>query len=233
MFNKNIVGKLLVFAVLVVGLFVLRGASSLAQTTEPQFLITWQAKSYAPPQYGGKVLPTAGSPIAASLEIVSRGKLVDLSEQTIYWYLNDNFLRGGRGVQTVDFNASGNAPDVLELRVQLPNYRGDLLIKSIEIPVAAPEVVIEAPYPEANFQNTPVRVRGVPYFFNVLTPLALNFGWSVNGETPPNSENPSNLTVNLNQGAPSGSNLNIGLTIQNPGNIFESASKNIDLVFTR
>jgi hypothetical protein len=205
------------------------------QQTKPKFLITWQAKSYVPPQYKGKVLPGAGSQIIASVELVDGGKLVDLSRQIIYWYANDNFVGGGEGVQTTSFNAGDNAPNTLSLRVQLPGYKNQnvLLIKTIEIPIAGPEVVIESPYPDGRFTNSPVQLKGIPYFFNVASQSDLGFTWSVNGETPPNAENPADLVVNINPDAPSGSTLNVGLTVQNPVNNSESASKIIGLTFIK
>lgn len=53
--------------------------------TQPQFFITWKAKSYAPPTFSGKILPAANSPITASFEILDplTGKFVDLSQMII------------------------------------------------------------------------------------------------------------------------------------------------------
>ena len=106
-------------------------------------------------------------------------------------------------------------------------------MKEISIPVVGPEVVIETPYPTGNFYGPTIKVVGVPYFFNVASPASLNFSWSVNGESPPNAENPEELNVTLNPDAPSGSTISIGLTINNPVIESESAGSNINPIYNK
>ncbi|MDO8536931.1 MAG: hypothetical protein Q7R94_01650 [bacterium] len=208
----------------------LRGS---AQTSEPQFLVTWRAQSYVPPWFGGKVLPGANSPITVSFDLVSQGKILDLTGQTIYWYANNGLLEGASGKQTATFSAPAFAPNLVNLRIQMPNYKGNFLIKEIKIPVVAPEVVIETPYPAGSFFSPSFSARGVPYFFNVASPLNLNFSWSVNGEPAQNAENPDKLDVTLNADAPSGSTIEIGLYVKNPDDEFNAASANVDLIYAK
>ena len=108
-----------------------------AQQARPQFLLTWQTQSYTPAQFQGKALPTANSQITASAELINGGKILDISKNTIYWYLNDNLLSSGAGAQTVVFNAPPTSDsDHLELRVQLPDYEGSTLLKTVNIPLS-------------------------------------------------------------------------------------------------
>lgn len=225
--------KILILAALVLFFLTAGILRSTAQQTRPQFLITWRAESYAPPQFEGKILPTANSPITASFELFDGGGLVDLSKQTIHWYINNRLVGGGRGVQTIKFIAPSDAPDILGLRIQIPEFPGGFLLKVAQIPIVRPEAVIEAPYPDGQFSNVPLTVKGTPYFFNVKDPTFLSFVWSVNRETPQTSESPSELVVDLNPDAVSGSSLNIGLTIQNPANRLDSSSSNITLTLIK
>ena len=115
-----------------------------AQTaSSPTFLITWKTTgSYIPSFYTGKALPTYGSKITASLELVSsQGNVLDLSGKTIYWYVNDTLVGGGAGVQQVTFPPIGDAPNTENLRVTIPNYNGSYLIHAINIPMVMPEAV--------------------------------------------------------------------------------------------
>jgi hypothetical protein len=225
-----------VLLLLVVGFLpVPRTTIAQTQQNQPRLFMTWQAYSYTPPPFPGKILPTSNSPIAVSVEVVNptTGKIIDLGKQTIYWYINDNFFKGGQGVQNIYFRLPAQASSFISVRAQLPNLGNGMLLKTIQIPLVRPEVAIEAPYPDKRFGGASLQVKGFPYFFNVANPSALNFTWNVNGETPPNAENPAYLVVNINPDAPSGSTLNIRLTIQNPSNSSESASKIISLTLTK
>lgn len=190
-----------------------------AQQSQPQFLFSWRADTYAPPGFNGKVLPSPGSLITVSFEVVQGGKLANLSKQTIYWYVNDSLVSNVPGKQTITFSAPNFAPDVLNVRVQLPEYAGGLLSPLIKIPLVPPEAVIESAYPGGNFMGFSATVKGLPYFFNVQSPLELSFTWNVNGETPAGAEDPTNLSVGLNPDAPIGATLSIGLTVQDPSDV--------------
>lgn len=190
----------------------------------PQVFVSWRAESYAPPAYGGKILPTAGSLITISFEVVDDGKLANLSKQTIYWYLNNDLIENRDGVQSVAFNAPARAPSILELRIELPAYPSGLLLKTINIPVVRPEAAIEAPYPDGQFSETRVQMAGSPYFFNANKINDFRFSWTINGEAAEGEESSREFIVNLNPDAPPGSTLNIGLTINNTSFTEEVAS---------
>ncbi len=207
--------------------------SATAQTAspgnQPQFFITWQSRTYVPPAFSGKILPTANSLIAASFELIDAGKPADLSKKAVYWYVNNNFLQGGDGLQHVQFRAPDAVGATIDLRIEVPNYKGASPLKTIEIPVVAPEAVIEAPFPNHEFSISPVQFVGRPYFFNVRGASGLNLGWTVNGQTPAAAENPERLNVGFTANGVSGPLLTIGLNIQNSANVLESAAKHIEL----
>lgn len=203
--------------------------SARAQTASPQFLLTWKASgSYVPSFYKGKALPTYGSKITASLELVSRGSIVNIKNQTIYWYVNDTLVGGGIGLQTVTFPPFGDAPSTFNLRVELPNYPSGSLIHQVQIPLLQPEAVIYAPYPNGQSSANPISVKALPYFFNANSAANLSYSWAVNGEQGTNAENPDGADINLPSSTPSGTNLAVSLTISGQANSASAgASTNI------
>lgn len=204
-----------------------------AQTSQPQFLITWQASnSYVPASYPGKILPNQESQISASLELIVQGRPVNLSGQTIYWYSNDNALGGGVGASRVRFHPSISAPDSLTLKVELPNYPGGLLVHEINIPIVQPQAVIEAPYPQGRFSAIPIMVQALPYFWNASSVSPLSFAWSVNGQTVQSPENPETLQISLPQSTQAGFPVSITLSMQN-ANDSMSATGNANLTYQK
>jgi hypothetical protein len=197
-------------------LFALSIQNSNAQTTGPEFMLTWQAaNSYVPPSYAAKILPNQESPVTASVALISpQGQPIDLSGQTVNWYLDDNFLGGGIGAQKITFEPYGSAPSTLILKVELPDYPTGLLVYETSIPVVAPVAVIDAPFPANTFSAVPVAVQALPYFFNATSVAPLAFNWSVNGQTVANAENPEILQISLPKNTPSGFALGISLAIQ-------------------
>ena len=234
--NRNETQKIIAAVFLLAILSVASGAKSDAQTTFSKILLTWQATTYAPAAFEGKVLPGPGSAIYASADVIQNGKLVDMSREQIYWYLDDEFLDGGLGKQTISFEVPLAAPDFAFLSVQLPDYTGhggSLFTNSVRIPIARPETVIESPYPENKFSGTQVRIFGEPYFFNVSKISDLNFLWSVNGKNPPGSESPTELVININTDAPAKSQVGVSLLIQDPKDLVSSASDILSLILVK
>ena len=213
----------LIVSCLVVGMIVVANWHATSAAPEPELIITWKASTYVPADYRGKIIPTSRSNVVAAVELLDSGTLVNISKQTIYWYLDDEFLSGGAGGQSVRL-LTGNVPGGTHtLRAQIPNYKNRTLVKSVEIPISSPEAVIEAPI-AGNFLSAPqLTVRGLPYFFNVRRPEQLLFSWSVNGQAPPNAENSQELAVTVGSAARSGKTFAIKLTVQSQQNILEAA----------
>jgi hypothetical protein len=199
------------------GIAALAAATSHAQAAQPQFLITWSAsKTSAPTSYSGKLLPNASSQISASLELLSaQGKPLNIAGQTIYWYLNENILGGGIGMQRTTFTTSGDAPNVVTLRVTIPDYPGGMLIHEIQIPIVQPVIIIDAPFANNTVSTNPVVVQAIPYFFNASTSASLAFHWSVNGQAVTDATNPQSLQITLPGTPAPGLPIAISLTATN------------------
>ncbi len=200
----------------------------------PKIFLTWRTNTYVPSGFSGKAMPTAGSQIAASAELIDNGKPVNLSKQNVYWYQDNNFIAGGYGSQAVVFRAPDVAGGTIDLRVEFPNYSKGAQLKTIAIPIVKPEAVIESPFPYGKFSSSPIQLLGQPYFFNADTISKLNFNWTVNGQAPSGAENPQNLNVKFNSMSPD-SALSVSLSIQNTDSRYqtEGASQNINLIYSQ
>ena len=197
-------------------LFSIFSKSADAQQAQPQFLFSWRAtNNYAPSSYKGKILPGSQSQITASFELIANGGIVNVKNQSIYWYLDNTLIGGGTGVQQITFSPFGTAPRMESLRVELPKYSGGYLLHQITIPVMNPIVVIDAPYPGGQFSGTNATATALAYFFNAPA-TSLAFAWTVNGQSGSSAENPETLQIALPAGTPSGSTLAISLQAQNP-----------------
>ncbi len=211
--------KLKLIVVILFAALIIVGAATLrvnAQTAGPELLITWSAQgSYAPSNYPDKVLPNQSSRITASLTLISGGRQVDLSGQTIYWYENGTLIDGGQGVQYIFFSPFGTAPTFLTLNAQVPSYgdNGSLLQNTVQIPIIQPKAVIEAQHPQENFLAKSFTLQATPYFFSVANPSSLSYAWSVNGQSPATAENPETFQVNIASGTSLGSAYAVSLTI--------------------
>jgi hypothetical protein len=187
-----------------------------AAASGPTFLMTWQAtNSYAPAGYTGEILPNQESQIMASVEVISpSGQAADLSGQTIYWYQNENLLGGGIGTQRIEFRPYGQAPNVITLRADIPDYPGGDIEHEINIPVVQPEVVIDAPFPGGDFSASAITLQALPYFFGTTSTNPLSFSWTANGQATDNAENPTSLQLSVPASTPAGYSIPVTLTVQ-------------------
>lgn len=231
--NDNLKPKIVILLAALASSLFIAAPLSYAQTAtnKPQVILTWKALTYTPPDFMGKILPTSNSRMAASVALVDGGRIVDISRETIYWYLNDNFLNGSVGLQDVSFNVPNATGGAFDLRAEITTYSKGNQLKTVSVPVVNPEAVIELPFPSGIFYSSLISLFGQPYFFNVDDPSKLNFAWSVNGQTPSGAENPQSLNIKFGS-VPSGSNLYVSLRIQNPSNQFESGAKSANLTYS-
>ena len=209
------------FKFLIIALIFLMAGPALTASsqTAPEFLLTWRAGSYGPSHYQGKILPSPNSSINIAFDLISGGKVADLSKNQVQWIINGKLINSGLGLKNLNIGLDKLSNTQLNLIIKTI-YKGVKLEKFIIIPIAKPEVVIET----IN-QNT---LRANPYFFNVAEIKQLTFNWVVNGQNPvgapdlPNilelegvSFTPSNLASNAQ--------IDIGVTVTNIKNQLEKA----------
>ncbi len=228
--KKNILLKLSLAGL---SLLLLASAPAGAQVSGPQIFLTWKTKGYVPENYAGKILPGSTSPVLAALDVVQNGKVADLSNLTIYWYLNDKLLDRGVGLQAVTFRTPKSlGGGAITLRAEIPDFPGTGASKAIDIPLVPPSVVLRSTYPQNKFSSRSAEVSAIPYFFTVPDISFLTFSWAVNGTGVKTTENPQTLQVNINQDATPGSTLNIKVSVSNPAGYFENVSDEKGLTFS-
>ena len=111
----------------------------------PQFLASWKADSYVPSWYQGKILPSRGTPVTVSFEVINSGQKADLSGTAVRWYINNKLVKNetnGFGIQSISFNIPDYGGQETEVRIAIPNYRGSELNHILRIPVKNPEAVL-------------------------------------------------------------------------------------------
>ncbi len=197
-----------------------------AQNT-PELLITWQAQGYVPHGYQGKILPVKKSLVEAAAELIQNGKTADLSRRELRWFLNGRLIQGGLGLKTISFMVPEDAAS-LSLRLVIPNYGGRVLEKTVALPLAQPEVVIDAPYAAAIASGTNI-FRALAYFFNISGLDQLTFEWVANGvATAGEDSNPAELELNISGGRP-GDEVNLSVNALNKFDPLETAGASVNL----
>jgi len=202
---------------------------------EPDILITWKPLVYTPPGFEGRILPVANARIVASVTVVDNGRVADLSGQTIYWYLNDEFIEGTANKRTVEFRAPAEPNSRMDLRVEIPTYgNSGGILKTVEIPLLQPVVVIDAPFQKKMVSGESFQVHALPYFFNVSRLSYLKFSWSADGKSATNDD-PTRLVVHIVPGTSSGYQTQLSLSALNPfgQDTFEGADDSTVLTFVQ
>lgn len=200
--------------------------------TAPQFLVSWQADSYAPSWYQGKIFPTHGSKIDINFELLESGKIINLSKTKVRWYINDNLIKNeknGLGIKFLSFVANDYPGQETEIRITLPDYKGETLDEIVRIPIVSPEATIDSPYSDNRVYIGGSSFLAHPFFFNIKKLNELSFEWSVDGRPAKSGEKDDKLDLNVDPLTPSGWEINVQATIKNLLNQMEFAGKNIKL----
>ncbi len=200
-----------------------------AQAAGTELMVTWQTNSYVSPGYRGKALPTINSKIIAAVTLLDNGKVVPLENKFIQWHLNNSRINGGLGMTQMTFDAPSVAPNSVIIRATVTGYNETEVLKTIEIPLSRPEVIIEAPFIKNKIVGPTVTLKAHPFFFGVKDPSYLNFNWTVNETAPTSKEDPETLVLTIPPGAKPGSYFNVNLLIKNPMSYVETTATNISL----
>jgi four helix bundle suffix protein len=205
-----------------------------AQTPSgPQFLVSWQAQSYAPSWYSGKVFPTQGSAVEIAFELVNNDKIVDVSGYKIRWYVNDKLIKNendGLGIKSLKTSAANYPGFDLEARIVIADYPTGALDTTIRIPTVRPEVVINAPYPDNKVSAGSNLFEALPFFFSVKNLSELLFEWSINGKRPSETgTKPQLLDLSVNPQTPTGRPVNLSVIVKNYLKELEFSSKGLQL----
>jgi len=180
-------------SLLAIGLLAIAAA---AQTTsENVVLLTWRANTYTPWYYQGKALITTGSEVSFSVAVLSDGKPAALENQVVRWYEQGRLTKTGIGMQVFATQANLLPGNDLKIRVELPEFPGGSISKTISVRVVSPKVVVELPFSNLQTTTRDITARAVPYFFSVFTENSLNYQWSINDTPLASGDTPQTATV--------------------------------------
>lgn len=195
-----------------------------AQGTPAKLLVTWQADTYVPDGFSGKVMPSSDSQIVIGVDLINSGKRVDLSPYKVFWYIDEHFYQGAAGLARISLAAPHLiGENFITVRVLITNY-GTGVGKTITIPVVAPEVVIQSSAPSLAASAAPFTLQAYPYFFNVRDLSQLSFSWSLNGQNVGN-QNPFVATREMADKGPS----QIQLSVSNPARLIERITQGLTI----
>ncbi len=218
--RKTIFGALLFLPFVVLG-----------QTANP-LIVTWQANSYFPADYTGKVAATPNSPIIVSVELIQKGKLADITGADIKWYVGNLIIANGVGQKTASFAAtqSGNGYQNIRVSVSVGNASFD---NSVRIPIVKPSVVITSFLKNQSVKpGDEVVFQALPFFFNVDSIQKLAFFWQINNQSAAGDGN--KLTIKV--GTPKSDFQNsilVSATAQNSDNPYEFNKGSLNLSITQ
>jgi hypothetical protein len=194
-------------------------------------LISWEASGFSPPNFKGKVLPSPGSIIKIGFEFVRDGKIIDLSKNKIYWYINNDLFSNSLGIKQISIITPNSPGSNIDIRIELPDFN---VLKTIEIPIVKPKIVIDAPFPNKEVQSNNFEVYALPYFFNPKNNDLdyLDINWFINGVlAKPAKDDLFKLKTKIVGDSPT--DITIGVYAQNTENQLEKAGDEINLKFTK
>lgn len=150
----------------------------------PEIILTWQANNFFPSNYNGRAWPTFNSNLKVSLEVIQNNKILDVSEEEFYWYVDDVLIRRGIGLKNINFQITNYEGENHLVYVVIKQKNGERIESAVQIPVFQPQIILENNQRSFNWPaETIIQTTIIPYFFNVVDLNDLNFKWSINNQT--------------------------------------------------
>ena len=154
--------------IVLIGLISPLGSIKSADPTE--LILTWKANTYIPLDYLGKALPVPGARIDFGLQMVDENKLINLFDNEIRWYVNNNLISSGSGLTNFSYVPPLINGDSLSIRVVVRNYKEAEINSVAELLLVKPEAVVDpAQLPQ---------FKPLFYYFNVSSPDQIETSWS-------------------------------------------------------
>ncbi len=199
------------------------GQAALPASPSVAAVLTYQARNYFPADYAGKAPATPGSEVAVSALFIQANRIVALPDAIFTWYVDEKLQT--RGAES-EFSFVASAIPPGEHFVRLVAARGNEVVEvSLAVPVVAPRVVIDAPYPAGRLvAGSETGFRALPYFFAAGSLEDLAFFWDVNGRERRAAGSDNQLVVRLGTPAfESDRAFTLSATIQNRRNTLQIA----------
>lgn len=184
--------------------------SDQALAASSQVILTWNASSFHPSLYPGRVLPSPKSSFAVTASMLTGGKFADLSNRTVTWYENEDRIQSGTGLTAITITTNQDAGTNEVVRAEVA-FGTSTVSQSVVIPIAPPSVVIEIPYPGGQVKaGSQISLRATPFFFNISSLSDLIFYWQI-GDIKKNMGSSNSISLSLGA-LPGGSSQTISVS---------------------
>lgn len=226
---NSFINKKVIILFIVAVLLIIPGGFVDAQTSR-DFLISWEADSYAPSWYQGKVFPSQGSRITIKFELVENGKIANLSKTKVRWYINNKLVRNetsGLGIKSYTFFNNVSFSNNIDVRIAIIEYKGINLEEAFSISVKPVEAVIEIPSFNRQIEKGKFLIKAWPFFFNIRDLGEVGFSWLINGKAQENEKIGGEFDLEIKNDVSAREKINLGVRIDNLKNTVERASRTI------
>lgn len=219
--------KVILITILIIGGIIFKGANA----ADPEFMVSWKPNTYTPSYYQGKSLPIEDSYIDVSFEMISKnandfGKIIDISDKQVRWYINGDIVSrmDGRSKLRINNNMVSGSRIAVDIEVEYYNDKGNTYFprKRIEIPVSNPKVYILNKSKNSSLLENKLSFLAEPMFFNVNKLSSLIINWSVNRNSVEDNSQGFNLDINLGGNIPY-NKIDLGASVYNKDDGLEFA----------
>jgi hypothetical protein len=194
--KKNI--KFILFIVLTIT-FMGGGFFAQSAVTPSSFLyVTWETVNNTDVYYQGKVLASKDSVIKFSVQplIYSSGTYLNPNTLNYRWYVDDVLQKEGKNINFFRYRVpSYQAEGSYAIKVAVFKDNNELGSKIINVAIANPKVVLRPEDSSLRIinntimaNNSEIKIKAIPYFFNYDNSLELKSTWFIDGEKQSNSE---------------------------------------------
>lgn len=179
--------------------------ASFSYAAEPTLILSWKANTYIPKVYNGKALPTKESYIDISIMAISNdklsiGKILNLSNKQIRWYVNNDLVFRSVGLTHIRIKNNMDFGSEIDVRVAVEHYdkstgNTSFIEKYISITVISPKVSIIKNIFKSDDMSGSLGFIALPLFFNAKSLSDLSIIWSINGSDIKSSNQYFNLEI--------------------------------------
>ncbi|MBS3903531.1 MAG: hypothetical protein KGZ30_04140 [Anaplasmataceae bacterium] len=208
------------------GLFIFGlGGVHISLAAGPEVILSWKAKeSFVPQGYLGKALPSPLSMVEVKAIAIEGGRLVDLSDYQIRWFLKNYRVAQGQGLTTFTVPAPlKNTDESHDLRVEIVDYPGGAVTKSVSIPIVLPRVVLSGGSLDGSLSYGSYTVLARPYFFMAQALSDLDYQWTVDGVYR-GQDSGGVLKLNVTGDKSRGGMVEVQVGVRSPNNPFDQAA---------
>lgn len=188
-----------------------------------ELMLSWRSNGFAPSGYAGRVAASGGGQVLVTAEAISGGRPASLSGYEVRWYVNDELYESGLGIQGITYYVPESHQDSFDVRVEIVGAPFAVSMANLTVPLTDPQAVISRD--ERGIREGDNVFHAVPYSFNVTNASDLVYQWTVNGQAPESTENPSELTVSY--ASDPADPLSLNLSVTHPQRAAEEASYSI------